>query len=235
MQEEPTGQEIYENNLINRWVEKYLKAKEELEEYKKSKQASYEALQAKCNELELSNRRLMQECEEIRQTLIKTKERLDDTIAPDISALEELPKEILNESLYSLYEKLKEKTAECEELNTKYIDVLNLAKQNADANEYCLRDLEKENAKLKTECEELKNTFNKLTRGIVMPMNEPEVINLAERYKQALDEIEKITKCSVDQDCCECPLCTLCEELCINEDNLQRIILDIISKAKGEK
>ena len=109
MQEEPTGQEIYENNLINRWVEKYLKAKEELEEYKKSKQASYKDLQARCNELELSNRKLKQECEEIRQTLIKTKEQLDDTIAPDISALEELPKEILNESLYSLYEKLKKK------------------------------------------------------------------------------------------------------------------------------
>lgn len=58
--------------------------------------------------------------------------------------------------------------------------------------------------------------------------------NDTDRYKQALEEIEKITKCSVDQDCCECPLCTLCEELCINEDNLQRIILDIISKAKGE-
>lgn len=34
-----------------------------LEQYKKSKQASYEALQARCNELEFSNRRLKQECE----------------------------------------------------------------------------------------------------------------------------------------------------------------------------
>ena len=37
-----------------------------LEQYKKSKQASYEALQARCNELELSNRKLKQECEEQR-------------------------------------------------------------------------------------------------------------------------------------------------------------------------
>lgn len=37
-----------------------------LEQYKKSKQASYEALQARCNELELSNRKLKQECEELR-------------------------------------------------------------------------------------------------------------------------------------------------------------------------
>lgn len=68
-----------------------------------------------------------------------------------------------------------------------------------------------------------------VTQCVYKPLKEENT-----KYKQALDEIEKITKCSVDQDCCECPLCTLCEELCINEDNLQRIILDIISKAKGE-
>lgn len=41
----------------------------ELEQYKKSKQASYEALQARCNELEMSNRKLKQECEELRKQL----------------------------------------------------------------------------------------------------------------------------------------------------------------------
>uniref|UniRef100_UPI00402670D1 hypothetical protein n=1 Tax=Candidatus Scatousia sp. TaxID=3085663 RepID=UPI00402670D1 len=41
----------------------------ELEQYKKSKQASYEALQARCNELEFLNRKLKQECEELRKQL----------------------------------------------------------------------------------------------------------------------------------------------------------------------
>lgn len=65
-----------------------------------------------------------------------------------------------------LARQLQRKTAECEELNTKYTEVLNLAKQNADANEYCLRDLEEENAKLKTESEELKKTAITLSQGL---------------------------------------------------------------------
>lgn len=91
--------------------------------------------------------------------------------------------------------------------------------------EYCknCEALQQENEKLKEQLE--LNTANAVVVDYATRLHE---------YKQALDEIEKITKCSVDQDCCECPLCTLCEELCINEDNLQRIILDIISKAKGE-
>ena len=40
---------------------------QELEQYKASKQASYEALQKQCNELELQNRKLKQECEELEQ------------------------------------------------------------------------------------------------------------------------------------------------------------------------
>ena len=41
----------------------------ELDEYKKSKQSSYEALQARANELEMSNRKLKQECEELKDKL----------------------------------------------------------------------------------------------------------------------------------------------------------------------
>ena len=44
----------------------YKELKVELEQYKKSKQASYEALQARCNELELENRKLEAELEEIK-------------------------------------------------------------------------------------------------------------------------------------------------------------------------
>lgn len=230
MQEELTGQEIYENNLINRWVEKYLKAKEELEEYKKSKQASYEALQARFNELELSNRKLKQECEEIRQTLIKTKEQLDDTIAPDISALEELPKEILNESLYSLYEKLKEKIVECEDLK-KTLKRYNLYKELEEFIGKHIEDTE-ESTKLQLfKCQQrlkaVEHSWDKLCalfydeyfKGL-------DITAIAELAKKSirlttenrkleaiLDEIEKF----ITNDGC----------------NVQ-IILDIISKAKGK-
>lgn len=40
---------------------------QELEQYKASKQASYEVLQKQCNELELQNRKLMKECEELKE------------------------------------------------------------------------------------------------------------------------------------------------------------------------
>lgn len=63
--------------------------KAELEQYKKSKQASYEALQTKCNELELENRKLKAEVinktdtiEHIFRCLIKAnyQGKLNDTI-----------------------------------------------------------------------------------------------------------------------------------------------------------
>ena len=44
----------------------YKELKAELEQYKKSKQASYEQLQKRCNELELENRKLEAELEEIK-------------------------------------------------------------------------------------------------------------------------------------------------------------------------
>ncbi len=77
------------------------------------------------------------------------------------------------------------------------------------------------------ECEELKNTLNKLTRGVVIPMQEPEVINLANHYHKALDEIEKYTikefceNCEADDYPASCPTCEYKE------------YLDIISEAKG--
>lgn len=42
---------------------------QKLEQYKASKQASYEALQKQCNELELKNRKLKHECEELKEQL----------------------------------------------------------------------------------------------------------------------------------------------------------------------
>lgn len=78
------------------------------------------------------------------------------------------------------------------------------------------------------ECEELKNTLNKLTRGVVIPMQEPEVINLANHYHKALDEIEEYTiknfcqNCEADDYTASCPMCEYQE------------YFDIIRKAKGD-
>lgn len=43
-----------------------------------------------------------------------------------------------------------------DELNKKYTEVLKLAKENADSNEYCLQELEKENRELKKQIESQK-------------------------------------------------------------------------------
>lgn len=102
MQEEPTGQEIYENNLINRWVEKYMDTKKQFDQYKKSKQASYEALQARCNELEMSNRKLKQE---ILNKIEKVIAPYQEPIEADCLSLPSAVKSILER-----------KTQECEEL-----------------------------------------------------------------------------------------------------------------------
>ena len=54
------------------------------------------------------------------------------------------------------YEIVAELKHECEELNGKYKNVLDLAKQNADANEYCLQELEQENIRYRRALEEIK-------------------------------------------------------------------------------
>ena len=68
---------------------------QELEQYKTSKQASYEALQKQCNELELQNRKLKQECEALKSESF-TREELITIQEKDIDrcrkALEEIEK-----------------------------------------------------------------------------------------------------------------------------------------------
>lgn len=67
------------------------------------------------------------------------------------------------------YKQLQRKKAECEEvsneiveLNVKYETVVNLAKKNADANEYCLQELEKENQKLKQALDEIEKMIESI-------------------------------------------------------------------------
>ena len=73
---------------------------------------------------------------------------------------------------------------------------------------------------LKQECEELKETLNSLTRGVVMPMAESEVIDLTDCYRKALEEIEGIAK-------------NFGSYAAWQEQRINKI-LDIINKVKGE-
>ena len=48
-------------------------------------------------------------------------------------------------------------------------------------------------------------------------------------YRETLEEIKEICKCSKEMNCEECPQCDDCEELCVNDENLQDIITDKIN------
>lgn len=85
------------------------------------------------------------------------------------------------------------------------------------------------------ECEELKNTLNKLTRGVVIPMQEPEVINLANHYHKTLDEIEEKVQDYKGYLIDFNRKLGQVDMLSIEGQNRLNTILDIISKAKGEK
>lgn len=152
-----------------------------------------------------------------------------------------------NELCY--FKQLAHKTRECEELKKqlslakdnetvwmnqhkllydKYTEVLNLAKQNADANEYCLRDLEEENKELRYQIA--------CSRGREKGYLKNSVFweTLASKYKQALDEIEGIVRKTKRNMCNNCGWVNTVS--CVHNDYvcgklLQ--ILDIISKAKG--
>ena len=76
---------------------------------------------------------------------------------------------------------------------------------------------------------EYEKLLNKLTRGVVLPtISEPEVINLADRYRKALEEIEKLIN---DDEFIKCPIHD--DENC--NYGTSRKIHDIINKAKGEE
>ena len=64
-----------------------------------------------------------------------------------------------------------------DELNKKYTEVLKLAKENADSNEYCLQELEKENKELKEQAQLDGECIDKL-------------IEARDMYAKALEEIK---------------------------------------------
>ena len=78
----------------------------------------------------------------------------------------------------------------------------------------------KQLARKTQECEELKDTLSKLTQGVVLPLSEPEVINLADRYRKALEEVEIMLQAIVQTN-----------KVYPLQNNLFKI-LDIINKAR---
>lgn len=127
--------------------------------------------------------------------------------------------ERLTRDYFKQNEWLQQRAKECKKLNLKIIElsVLNDTLKNECNN---CEQLQRKIA----ECEELKDTLSKLTQSVVLPLPEPEVIDLTDCYRRALDEIEhKI----IHDYCVGCDYtCDICE---------YKEILDIISKTKGEK
>lgn len=83
-----------------------------------------------------------------------------------------------------------------DELNKKYIEVLKLAKLNADSNEYCLKKLEKENKNLKKQIESQKGLIT------VGGKQQYEMTMAYDKCKTALEEIRDYlyTLTTVDSD-----------------------------------
>ena len=86
------------------------------------------------------------------------------------------------------YKQLRRAKAENKELERKYADVLKLAKENADSNEYCLQELEQENEKLKEEITKLSDP-----RYQIAKVNEG-YYNRMIKYSQCLKEIKEIAE-----------------------------------------
>ena len=118
-----------------------------------------------------------------------------------------------NAELKAENERLKE---ENKELERKYADVLKLAKENADSNEYCLQELEKENEQLKAdiesrtmcitcerelqncnlqaENERLKDELRVAQMNRMTMFEKLDIVNEKDTYKQALQEIREIAE-----------------------------------------
>lgn len=88
------------------------------------------------NKLEKQLARKTQECESLKEEIEILKDNFDTATRDCNELIEELRQE-------------------CEELKGKYKNVLDLAKQNADANEYCLQELEQENYRYRKALEEI--------------------------------------------------------------------------------
>lgn len=106
-----------------------------------------------------------------------------------------------------------------------------------------LRRLKQENAELKEELQKYKDMEAKGLEefkdvggcwGCGIQLASDEYFASCCKYSQALEEIRGICESSKVLNCDECPICDDCEELCVNDDNLQNIILDKINEVLGK-
>lgn len=155
-----------------------------------------------------------------------------------------------------LYKQLARKTQECEELKKEYeklkntwlkqSKVLFLKKKSIEALKKVV--LLKENNRYIQSCLtqekqlEYEKLLNKLTRGVVLPLPEPEVIDLTARYRKALEEIEEVLKVDYQLPCAStvCSYPETCKDSLTNHGTeCMRFALlkikDIVNKAKGEE
>lgn len=98
-------------------------------------------------------KKLSQECDTLKSQLdlgVQQKECFEQECEELKEKYEALKLE--NQEGYEIVAELKQ---ECEELKGKYKNILDLAKQNADANEYCLQELEQENYRYRKALDEI--------------------------------------------------------------------------------
>lgn len=80
------------------------------------------------------------------------------------------------------------------------------------------------------QCEELEETINKLSQRVILPMPKSEVINLTDRYKQALEKIKEYT---IKQFCENCENIGSTEYTCHCEHCEYYEFLDIINEVNS--
>ena len=126
-------------------------------------------------------KQLQQECEELKKEIINKNDKIKElrfSVSDLTNRLCYLNAEksfkivdleqTLDEIEKELKEKIRIKDDENSNLNKKY------------------RQEQAEKISYRKECEELKDTLRTLTRGVVLPTPEPEVIDLTDRYRKAL-------------------------------------------------
>lgn len=112
-----------------------------------------------------------------------------------------------------LFKQLKSKEQECEEKDKGIKFLLEKLDLSNNRIQDCEIHWEKERKKLKQQLDQLKTS--------------------KEQAEQKLEEIRQICSCSKGQMNCElCPMCGECEEFCVNDENLQNIILQIIDEVE---
>lgn len=89
-------------------------------------------------------------------------------------------------------------------------------------------ELFRENAKLKKENEVLQTSLEMIKN------TEGQAHIKAIELTKKLEKIKEVVKCSKETMCDNCPMCEWCEELCVNDENLQDIILQIIEGAEDD-